>query len=66
MTAQNSAELHFTIEFLSKDCKSQNHFSCSHQWEGFGFNVICNCECHRNLVFYKDVLKHDSNNEMSS
>jgi hypothetical protein len=38
------------IDFISKDCKNKNHFICSHQWEGFGFQIICNCECHKKLV----------------
>ena len=51
------------ISFKSKECKKENHFLCNHQWKGLGFQVYCNCECHRKLVLDKPVLKHDSNNE---
>ena len=37
------------ISFKSKECKHKNHFSCNHQWEGFGFNVICICNCHKEI-----------------
>jgi hypothetical protein len=34
------------LEFSSKFCKINNHKQCSGQWEGFGFQIVCNCECH--------------------
>jgi hypothetical protein len=34
------------ISFKSKECKNNTHSYCSHQWKGFGFQIICNCECH--------------------
>ena len=34
------------ISFESKECKEKNHSLCSHQWKGFGFQIVCNCECH--------------------
>ena len=46
MTAQNNIEFHFTIEFLSRDCKSKNHIDCQKIWAGIGIKVICNCSCH--------------------
>ena len=38
-----------SIDFIGKECKNSNHFSCNHQWEGFGFNVICSCNCHKEI-----------------
>jgi hypothetical protein len=38
------------ISFKSKECKNNTHSYCSHQWKGFGFQIICNCECHKKLV----------------
>lgn len=46
MKPLNSNELTSTIEFLSKDCKSQNHVNCCKVWAGIGIQVICNCGCH--------------------
>ena len=39
-----------SLDFISKDCKKENHFLCRHQWEGFGFQIVCNCECHKKQV----------------
>lgn len=52
-----------SIDFFSKECKNKNHFSCSCRWVGFGFQVYCNCECHRKLGLDKAILKNNSNNE---
>ena len=49
-----------SFDFISKECKNKNHFLCKHQWEGFGFQIFCNCECHRKLVLDKAILKNDS------
>ena len=38
-----------SIDFISKECRNKNHLLCSHQWEGFGFNVICTCNCHKEI-----------------
>jgi hypothetical protein len=38
------------LEFSSKSCKTNFHNQCSGQWKGFGFQIICNCECHKKLV----------------
>jgi len=35
------------IEFCSKHCKSNIHSQCHEVWNGFGFEVICNCSCHK-------------------
>ena len=51
------------IYFKNKECKNRNHFLCNHQWEGFGFQIVCNCECHRKLVLGKDVRFNNSSNE---
>ena len=51
------------LEFSSKFCKKNNHNQCPGQWEGFGFQVYCNCECHRKLVLDKAILKNESSNE---
>ena len=48
----NSKEL---MEFHSKECKQDRHSNCARQWEGFGFNVICKCDCHQNNKKGKDV-----------
>ena len=42
------------ISFKSKECKKENHLLCNHQWKGLGFQVYCNCECHRKLVLGRD------------
>ena len=34
------------IEFCSNSCKNNCHNLCSRQWEGFGFQIVCNCTCH--------------------
>jgi hypothetical protein len=33
-------------DFLSKECKKNNHALCHRQWSGLGFQVICDCKCH--------------------
>ena len=48
MTIQNSTESHPTIEFLSRDCKSNYHVKCCREWTGIGIKVICSCSCHNN------------------
>ena len=35
------------IDFLSKECKYNQHEYCSHRWYGLGFKVICVCDCHQ-------------------
>ena len=44
-----------SVDFISKECKNKNHFSCNHQWEGFGFTVICTCNCH-NEIYEKNIV----------
>ena len=38
-----------SIDFISKECKNNGHFLCSRQWEGFGFTIICSCNCHKEI-----------------
>ena len=38
------------ISFKSKECKNKNHFLCGYQWKGFGFQIVCKCECHKKQV----------------
>jgi len=42
------------IEFRNKHCKNNNHQNCQSKWNGFGFDVVCNCECH--LIKKEKVL----------
>ena len=51
------------VSFKSKECKNDYHNQCSYQWQGLGFQVYCNCECHRKLVLDEAILKIDSNKE---
>ena len=51
------------IDFKSKECKNQNHPSCSYQWGGFGFVINCDCQCHnKKTVLGNDILYLDSSN----
>jgi hypothetical protein len=53
----------YSLDFFGKECKKNYHNHCSGHWQGLGFQVYCNCECHRKLVLDKPILKNDSNNE---
>jgi hypothetical protein len=33
------------LDFLSKDCKNNNHLNCNIKWEGLGIQVACRCSC---------------------
>lgn len=35
------------IDFKSKQCRENQHTVCSNKWNGFGFEVVCNCSCHK-------------------
>ena len=35
------------LEFCSKDCKKNIHIQCHKIWNGLGFDIICNCNCHK-------------------
>lgn len=34
------------IDFLSMNCKHNEHNYCASRWHGLGIEVICNCRCH--------------------
>lgn len=36
------------IDFGSKACKTNRHYSCHGSWIGMGFRFNCNCHCHIN------------------
>ena len=38
-----------SIDFSSIECRNKNHLLCKYQWEGFGFTVICTCNCHNEI-----------------
>ena len=33
------------IDFLSRECRTNNHSSCNGKWMGLGYYVICRCLC---------------------
>lgn len=35
------------IDFTSRDCKDSSHNLCHGSWQGLGYEVICNCFCHK-------------------
>ncbi len=35
------------IDFLSKQCKNDTHNGCYGRWQGLGFDVLCDCKCHK-------------------
>lgn len=37
------------IDFKSRQCRENQHTICSNKWRGFGFEVICNCSCHKKV-----------------
>lgn len=45
-----------SIDFSSKECKNKNHLLCKYQWEGYGFTVICTCNCHKEISEKNIVL----------
>jgi hypothetical protein len=45
------------IEFCSKHCKNNVHSHCHEIWNGLGFEVICNCNCHKKV----EMLDENSN-----
>lgn len=49
------------MEFSSKLCKINNHKQCPGQWEGFGFQIFCNCDCHRNVVLGRVESRPNTN-----
>jgi hypothetical protein len=43
-----------SLDFLGKRCKNNSHNLCDGQWKGLGFEICCNCECHRKQVLGRD------------
>ncbi len=41
------------LDFLSKECKNNNHGNCNEKWGGLGFQVTCICACHHNKKINK-------------
>ena len=35
------------IEFISRDCRNTIHQNCCSIWRGLGFEVLCDCKCHK-------------------
>jgi hypothetical protein len=35
------------INFISRDCKNTIHQNCCGMWQGLGFEVLCDCKCHK-------------------
>jgi hypothetical protein len=35
------------IDFQSMNCKNTERLRCHSRWQGFGFEFICNCSCHK-------------------
>ena len=46
MTIKNDNYNSYSLDFFGKECKNNYHNQCSGQWQGLGFQVTCNCECH--------------------
>lgn len=44
-----------SIDFTSRDCKTNEHQSCKSLWNGLGIIVNCNCECHKKAA----AVAHD-------
>ncbi|MGH9981220.1 MAG: hypothetical protein ACRD6U_06680 [Nitrososphaeraceae archaeon] len=38
------------LEFNSKYCKNGIHPQCYGKWTGLGYEVICNCICHKKMM----------------
>ena len=51
------------VDFLGKECKNLLHEKCCSVWKGFGFEIICNCECHNKTVLGKYTLDNQTHKE---
>ena len=61
MTIKNDNYNSYSLDFFGKECKNNYHNQCSGQWQGLGFQVTCNCECHtKKTELGKDVKYEDS------
>ena len=36
-----------SLQFLSKECKRNQHSKCHTRWAGLGVEVLCRCKCHK-------------------
>jgi hypothetical protein len=52
-----------TLEFVSRECKNNNHNQCRRKWQGLGFEVICSCKCNH---FEKKVLEEAGRQESNT
>jgi hypothetical protein len=48
-----------SLQFLSKECKGNQHSQCHSRWEGLAIEVSCSCECHKSNDS-KVILLQDS------
>ena len=55
MTQNNS------LEFVTRYCKQGPHSECHGSWTGLGFNMNCNCICHRKNMWQSEVVGPDEN-----
>jgi hypothetical protein len=35
------------LDFINRHCKNNRHEICHGRWSGFGFEIICDCKCHK-------------------
>jgi hypothetical protein len=52
------------IEIRSKYCRSNKHQDCDSRWNGFGFEIVCSCECHlskKGVHDMDEVLRTEAN-----
>jgi hypothetical protein len=33
------------LEFVSRECKTDEHTKCDGRWSGLGFEIVCTCKC---------------------
>ena len=66
-------EISNAIDFLSKDCKNNEHQKCYGNWVGLGFRVDCNCLCHQHQkiidiksIDFGDTVIESNNNTSKS
>jgi hypothetical protein len=50
MTIMKDIDNSNLVDFLGKECKNLLHDKCCSVWKGYGFQVVCNCECHKKQV----------------
>jgi hypothetical protein len=36
------------VNFISRYCKQGEHQNCDGWWQGFGFEIVCDCKCAHN------------------